>query len=79
MNITDILEVKVNPNIPTLAPGDTVRVKQKVVEGEKSRTQVFQGVVIRVRHGGAAANFTVRRVTYGVGVERDLPDLFTPG
>ena len=47
MNITDILEVKANPNIPALAPGDTVRVRQKVVEGEKTRIQVFQGVVIQ--------------------------------
>ena len=73
MNITEILDVKVNPNIPTLAPGDTVRVRQKVVEGEKSRIQVFQGVVIKVSRGGAGASFTVRRVTYGVGVERTFP------
>jgi large subunit ribosomal protein L19 len=73
MNITDILEVKVNPNVPALAPGDTVRVRQKVVEGEKSRIQVFQGVVIRIRNAGAGTNFTVRRVTSGVGVERTFP------
>jgi large subunit ribosomal protein L19 len=73
MNITDILEVKANPNIPALAPGDTVRVRQKVVEGEKTRIQVFQGVVIRIHHVGAATNFTVRRVTSGVGVERTFP------
>jgi large subunit ribosomal protein L19 len=77
MNITNILDVKVNANIPVLSPGDTVRVKQKVIEGEKSRIQVFQGVVIRVRHGGAGANFTVRRVTYGVGVERTFP-IYSP-
>jgi large subunit ribosomal protein L19 len=77
MNIVNILDVKANPNIPILSPGDTVRVKQKVVEGEKSRTQVFQGVVIRVRHGGAGASFTVRRVTYGVGVERTFP-IYSP-
>jgi large subunit ribosomal protein L19 len=73
MNITDILEVKANPNIPKLAPGDTVRVRQKVVEGEKSRIQVFQGVVIKIRNAGAGTNFTVRRVTSGVGVERTFP------
>jgi large subunit ribosomal protein L19 len=73
MNITDILEVKANPNIPKLAPGDTVRVRQKVVEGEKSRIQIFQGVIIKIRNAGAGTNFTVRRVTSGVGVERTFP------
>jgi len=73
MDIASLIEVKRNPNIPTLAPGDTVRVSTKVAEGDKERTQLFQGVVIRVRHGGVGANFTVRRVTYGVGVERTFP------
>jgi large subunit ribosomal protein L19 len=73
MNITDVLEIKANPNIPPLTPGDTVRVRQKVVEGEKTRIQVFQGVVIRIHHAGAGTNFTVRRVTSGVGVERTFP------
>jgi large subunit ribosomal protein L19 len=73
MNITDVVEVKANPNIPALAPGDTVRVRQKVVEGEKTRIQVFQGVVISIHRVGAATNFTVRRVTSGVGVERTFP------
>ena len=77
MNITDMLETKVNPNIPVLAPGDTVRVRQKVVEGEKTRIQVFQGVVIKIRHAGAGTNFTVRRVTSGVGVERTFP-IYSP-
>ena len=77
MNITDVLEVKANPNIPALAPGDTVRVRQKVVEGEKTRIQVFQGVVIRIHHAGAGTNFTVRRVTSGVGVERTFP-IYSP-
>jgi len=77
MNITDILEVKANPNIPALAPGDTVKVRQKVVEGEKTRIQVFQGVVIRIRNAGAGTNFTVRRVTSGVGVERTFP-IYSP-
>jgi large subunit ribosomal protein L19 len=77
MNITDILEVKTNPNIPALAPGDTVRVRQKVVEGEKTRIQVFQGVVIKIHHAGAGTNFTVRRVTSGVGVERTFP-IYSP-
>ena len=54
-------------------PGDTVRVQVKVVEGEKERVQVFEGVVIRRRGEGARASFTVRRVSYGVGVERTFP------
>jgi large subunit ribosomal protein L19 len=55
------------------APGDTVRVHVKVIEGEKERVQVFEGVVIRKRGEGARASFTVRRVSYGVGVERTFP------
>jgi large subunit ribosomal protein L19 len=54
-------------------PGDTVRVHVKVIEGEKERVQVFEGVVIRRRGAGARASFTVRRVSYGVGVERTFP------
>jgi large subunit ribosomal protein L19 len=77
MNITDIVEVKANPNIPSLAPGDTVRVRQKVVEGEKTRIQAFQGVVIKIHHAAAGTNFTVRRVTSGVGVERTFP-IYSP-
>ena len=73
MDMSSLTEIKVNPNIPSLLPGDTVKVSIKVVEGEKERIQVFQGVVIKVRHGGAGASFTVRRVTYGVGVERTFP------
>ncbi|PYM06643.1 MAG: 50S ribosomal protein L19 [Candidatus Rokuibacteriota bacterium] len=54
-------------------PGDTVRVQVKVVEGEKERTQAFEGVVIRKRGEGTRASFTVRRISYGVGVERTFP------
>jgi large subunit ribosomal protein L19 len=53
--------------------GDTIRVHVKVVEGEKERTQLFEGVVIRKRGEGAKASFTVRRISYGVGVERTFP------
>ena len=77
MDIASLTEVKPNPNIPALSPGDTVRVSAKVVEGDKERTQVFRGVVVRVRHSGAGSSFTVRRVTYGVGVERTFP-LYSP-
>jgi len=73
MSTESLIEVKPNPNIPTLAPGDTVKVSTRIIEGEKERTQLFQGVVIKVRRGGAGASFTVRRVTYGVGVERTFP------
>ena len=56
-----------------LRPGQTVRVHVKVVEGEKERTQVFEGVVIGMAGTGSRANFTVRKVSYGVGVERIFP------
>jgi large subunit ribosomal protein L19 len=55
------------------APGDTVKVSVKVIEGEKERLQAFEGVVIRQRGGGISASFTVRRISYGVGVERTFP------
>ena len=70
MNIASLIGVKPNPNIPALAPGDTVKVSVKVVEGEKERIQLFQGVVIGLRRSADGGNFTVRRVAYGVGVER---------
>jgi large subunit ribosomal protein L19 len=54
-------------------PGDTVRVHVKVIEGEKERLQAFEGVVIRKRGEGGRASFTVRRISYGVGVERTFP------
>jgi len=63
--------VKPNPNIPELAAGDTVRVHNLIVEGEKERVQVFQGVILRVYGGGSGKSFTVRRIAaHGVGVER---------
>ena len=77
MNMASIIEVKPNPKIPALAPGDTVKVSAKVVEGERESTQLFQGVVIRVRRGGTGASFTVRRIAYGIGVERTFP-LYSP-
>ncbi|MFC1860680.1 50S ribosomal protein L19 [Chloroflexota bacterium] len=73
MDIASVVEIKPNLNIPTLSPGDTVKVRAKVVEGEKERIQVFQGVVIKIRSGGVGASFTVRRVAYGIGVERTFP------
>ena len=73
MNMASLIEVKPNPNIPALTTGDTVKVSSKVIEGDKERTQVFQGVVIKVRNSGAGSSLTVRRVTYGVGVEHTFP------
>ncbi len=60
-----------NENIPELRPGDTVRVHTLIVEGDKERVQVFQGLVIRMRRGGMNSSFTVRRIAaHGIGVER---------
>jgi large subunit ribosomal protein L19 len=60
-------------DLPDFGPGDTVRVHVKIKEGEKERIQAFQGVVISKRGGAANATFTVRKVSYGVGVERIFP------
>ena len=73
MNIAPLVEVKPNPNVPEVAPGDTVKVSTKLVESGRQHAQMFQGVVIKVRRGSAGASFTVRRVSYGVGVERTFP------
>ena len=70
MNISELVEVKANLNIPTLTPGDTVKVSIKVVEGDKERIQVFHGLVIKIRRGADGGSFTVRRVSHGIGVER---------
>jgi large subunit ribosomal protein L19 len=64
-------QFKPNPNVPEIKAGDTVRVHFRIVEGDRERTQVFQGTVMRYRKGGANANFTVRRIaSHGIGVER---------
>jgi large subunit ribosomal protein L19 len=60
-------------DVPDFLPGDTVRVHVKIKEGDKERIQVFQGVVISKRRGGIKSAFTVRKVSYGVGVERVFP------
>jgi large subunit ribosomal protein L19 len=70
MDLSSYIELTPNPNIPVFRTGDTVRVSSKVVEGDRERTQMFEGVVIRQRRGGSSTNFTVRRITHGVGVER---------
>ena len=60
-------------DLPDFAPGDTIRVHVKVIEGEKERTQVFQGVVIGRQKGGLRETFTVRKISNGIGVERVFP------
>jgi len=73
MNLIESLErqLEPNPNIPELRPGDTVKVHARIVEGDRERVQVFHGTIIRLRKGGANANFTVRRIaSHGIGVER---------
>ena len=71
MNVIDQIEQEqFKESVPALRPGDTIRVHAKVVEGTRERIQVFEGLVIRVTGGGLRKNFTVRRVTHGVGVER---------
>ena len=72
MNVLEeITADQVRTDLPELAPGDTVRVSAKVVEGNRERIQVFEGVVIRRRAGGINENFTVRRIaSHGIGVER---------
>jgi len=74
MNIMDkIIRQNAKENPPDFRPGDTVRVHVKIQEGDKERLQVFEGVVLRRRRGGAHSTFTVRKVSYGVGVERVFP------
>jgi len=73
MNLIESLErqYEANPDIENFRIGDTVRVDVRIIEGERERVQAFQGTVISMRHGGANANFTVRRVaSHGIGVER---------
>ncbi len=69
-DISWILENKAKTDHPQINPGDRIKVSVKTKEGDKERTQVFAGIVIRVRKGANRANFTVRHVAYGIGVER---------
>jgi large subunit ribosomal protein L19 len=74
MNTLDALDAdSLRADIPEFRPGDTVKVHVRVVEGNRSRIQVFQGVVIRRQGGGVRETFTVRKVSFGVGVERTFP------
>ncbi len=71
--IQDITKDQLKSDLPTFRPGDTVKVHVKVVEGTRERIQLFEGVVIKRRGGGISETFTVRKISYGVGVERTFP------
>src|SRR5438477_8606422 len=74
MNPTDLVDRStLRDDVPPFAPGDTVKVHVRVVEGNRERVQVFQGAVIRRQGSGARETFTVRKVSFGVGVERTFP------
>jgi large subunit ribosomal protein L19 len=74
MNPTDLIDAEnLRDDVPAFGPGDTLKVHVRVVEGNKERVQVFQGVVIRRQGSGVRETFTVRKVSYGVGVERTFP------
>ncbi len=74
MNRTDLVDqASLRSDVPDFAPGDTLKVHVRVIEGTKERVQVFQGVVIRRQGGGIQETFTVRKLSYGVGVERTFP------
>jgi large subunit ribosomal protein L19 len=74
MNPTDLIDAEsLRDDIPDFAPGDTLRVHVRVVEGSRERLQVFQGAVIRRQGSGVHETFTVRKVSFGVGVERTFP------
>lgn len=89
MNRTDLIDqASLRTDVPDFSPGDTLKVHVRVTEGNKQRIQVFQGVVIRRQGGGIQETFTVRKLSYGVGVERTFPvhspviekiELFTRG
>jgi large subunit ribosomal protein L19 len=74
MKSTDLIDrASLRDDIPAFAPGDTLKVHVRVVEGSRERTQLFQGVVIRRQGSGLRETFTVRKVSFGVGVERTFP------
>ena len=73
-NIIDLIESEgIRKDIPDFQPGDTVRVFVKVVEGNRERIQIFEGTIIAMKHSGINKSVTVRRISYGVGVERTFP------
>ncbi len=74
MNKVDLVEkARMRDDVPDFRPGDTVKVHVKVVEGNRSRIQVFEGIVLARQGGGLRETFTVRKISFGVGVERTFP------
>ena len=74
MNTLDALDAKsLRSDVPNFRPGDTLKVHVRVIEGSRERVQMFQGVVIRRQGGGVRETFTVRKISFGVGVGRTLP------
>lgn len=74
MNVIDkITKAQLNPNVPEFRVGDTVRVDVKIIEGKRERIQAFEGIVMARRGSGISETFTVRKNSYGVGVERVFP------
>jgi large subunit ribosomal protein L19 len=74
MNVLDMIErQQLRTDIPEFQPGDTVKVHVKIREGDKERIQVFEGVCIAMKHGGNRVTFTVRKISFGHGVERIFP------
>ena len=77
MNTQEIINAltkdQIRTDLPELVVGNTVKVYQKIIEGNRTRTQMFEGTIIKVQGGGIAQTFTVRRVSYGVGVEKTFP------
>jgi large subunit ribosomal protein L19 len=71
--IKDIEQEQIRTDLPVFNVGDTVKVHVKVVEGKRERIQIFEGIVIKKQHGGSRETFTVRKMSYGVGVERTFP------
>jgi large subunit ribosomal protein L19 len=74
MNVLDTIEkAQMRTDLPAFNPGDTVKVHVKIKEGDKERIQVFEGVCIGIKHGGVRTTFTVRKISFGQGVERIFP------
>lgn len=71
--IQELTKEQLRSDIPNFRPGDTLKVYVKVIEGSRERIQLFEGVVIKRRGGGISETFTVRKISYGVGVERTFP------
>ncbi|MDI9570313.1 MAG: 50S ribosomal protein L19 [Pseudomonadota bacterium] len=74
MNVIEMIEKEqIRTDLPAFKPGDSVKVFVRIIEGQKSRIQAFEGVVIRKRRGSSSSSFTVRKISYGIGVERTFP------